>query len=316
MQGNNTNSVDIRGVRISALWKINDRWDALVQQNYQQMHSDGYFYAYPRGSDERELLHYQITAFEPAYNKDRYQSTSLAINGRIGSGLEFVYRGSYMTRHVETQQDYSNYMRNPIAAYYYACIGPGSGFFNDYYFKKALTGKPLQCSKPVGTWHDQASNQHQSHEVRLSTDTDIRLRGLVGLYWEKFVIDDNMNFKLGIPHCSQANLDIARAGGPDCIAAVGPLPGSFASVPGLRTGENTAFGQDVQRGYKQTALYTSLDSDLLPKVLTLTGGLRWYKYDEFQYGSEYLSEDATDGLQVDHLNGSCTAVGACGFPFI
>ena len=46
------------------------------------------------------------------------------------------------------------------------------------------------------------------------------------LYWEKFVIDDNMNFNyLGIPQCSQANLDIALAGGPDCLSAVGPDAG-------------------------------------------------------------------------------------------
>jgi iron complex outermembrane recepter protein len=320
LQGNNTNSIQTSGVRVSALWRIIDHWDALLQQNYQQMSSDGYFDSYPISTDGRALQKYQVTTFQPAFNKDRYQSTALAINGKMGSKLDFVYRGSYMTRQIESQQDYSNYLRGNVASSYYACIGTGAGYFNQFNFPQ-LAGKSLQCGPAVGNWNDKASNQHQSHEIRVSTDAGPRVRGLVGAFWEKFVIDDNMNFNyLRIPQCSQANVDIALAGGADCLAAVGPFLGAFATTPGLRTGTNTAFGEDVQRGYKQTALFTSIDFDLIPNVLTLTGGLRWYKYDEFEYGSEYSSQDTitlpgqTDGLQVDHLNGACTAAGGCGFP--
>src|SRR4029077_14397901 len=45
----------------------------------------------------------------------------------------------------------------------------------------------------------------------------------------------------------------------------------------------------------------------------LTGGTRYYKYDEFEHGSEYFSESSSN-LVVNHLNGVCTAAGACGFP--
>ena len=58
-------------------------------------------------------------------------------------------------------------------------------------------------------------------------------------------------------------------GGADCLSAVGPLPGAFATAPGLRTDANTAFGEDVQRGYKQNAFFTSIDFDIIPKVLTI-----------------------------------------------
>jgi iron complex outermembrane recepter protein len=314
LQGSNTNSVDVQGLRVSALWIINDSWDALLQQNYQDMHSEGYFYAYPTSTDGQALQHYQLTAFAPAFSKDRYESTALTINGKIGNILDEVYRGSYMVRHIEGQQDYSNYLRSAVGSSYYACIGTGAGYFNQNNFP-SLTGHPLQCSTAVGSWNDKTSNQHQSHEIRLSTHADNRLRGLVGAYWEKFVIDDNMNFNyLGIPQCNQANLDIALAGGADCLSAVGPTPGSFATTPGLRTDSNTAFGENVQRGYKQTAAFTSIDFDIIPKVLTATGGVRWYKYDEFEHGSEYFSESASAGLVVNHLNGVCTAAGLCGFP--
>src|SRR4029077_3018125 len=87
----------------------------------------------------------------------------------------------------------------------------------------------------------------------------------------------------------------------------------------------TAFGEDDQRGYKQKAFFTSIDVDIIPKVLVATGGIRFYHYDEFEEGSEYYSESTSGafsgglptpggGLVVNHLNGTCTAAGLCGFP--
>jgi iron complex outermembrane receptor protein len=319
VQGTDTNPVDYQGARLSAAWKITDDWDLLVQQNYQNLQADGYFYAYPTATNGAALGKYQITAFAPAYSKDKYESTAWTLNGKLGDLLSMVYTGSYMVRHIDGQQDYSNYMRSAVGSYY-ACIGTGAGYFNAKNFpakfgQGSLVGHKLQCSTSVGNWRDQVSNTHQSHELRLSSNADYRLRGLVGLYWEKFVIDDDMNFNyLGIPQCSQDNLTAALAGGPDCLSAVGPVPGAFATHPGLRTDANTAFGEDVQRGYKQRAAFLSVDFDLIPKVLTLSGGARFYHYDEFEHGSEYYSESTSKGLIVNHLNGACTAAGLCGFP--
>ncbi len=317
LAASHTNSVDYQGARLSALWKISSDWDLLLQQNYQDMDAEGYFYSYPVGTDGSPLSNYQINAFAPAYSKDRYESTSWTLNGKLSDMLSMVYTGSYMVRNIDGQQDYSNYMRSAVGTYY-ACIGTGAGYFNPGNFPgpyPGLAGKPLQCSSAVGSWHDTVRNTHQSHEFRLSTNADYRLRGLVGAYWEKFVINDNQNFNyLGIPQCSPANLAAAAAGGPSCLSAVGPVPGSFASDPSLRENANTAFGEDEQRGYKQKAAFASADFDLIPKVLTVTGGVRFYNYDEFEHGSEYYSESTSTGLVVNHLNGACTAAGLCGFP--
>ena len=313
----NTNPVDYQGIRLSALWKFNDNWDALLQQNYQNMEADGYFYSYPTSVSGAPLDKYQINAFTPAYTKDRYESTALTINGKLSDLLSIVYAGSYMVRHIEGQQDYSNYMRSYTGSYY-ACIGTGALYFNPKNFPGAypgLTGKGLQCSTPVGNWHDSVRNPHMSHELRLSTNADYRLRGLFGFFYEKFVIYDDMNFNyLGIPQCDPANLAAAAAGGPSCLSAVGPVPGAYAWHPELRENANTAFGEDDQRGYKQRAFFTSIDFDLIPKVLTITGGVRFYHYDEFETGSEYYSESTSTGLVVNHANGVCTAAGLCGFP--
>ena len=137
----------------------------------------------------------------------------------------------------------------------------------------------------------------------MSTPDDWKVRGLVGVYWEDFEIQDvqNFNYKT-IPSCSPGNLATALAGGAPCVANVATAPGSTATDPGVR-GDTTAFGEDAQRGYKQTAFFLSADYDLIPKVLTLTGGTRYYTYNEFETGSQY---GTTTGC-VNVPNGGCTS---------
>ncbi len=308
---NNANPITYQGARLSVAWKINDNWDFLLQQNYQDVEADGWFYAYPADSNGTVLQPYQIAAFQPAFNKDRYESTAWTLNGEF-AGLKAVYTGSYMVRHIDGQQDYSNYLRSTSGSYY-GCIGPGALYFNSKTFP-VLAGKKLQCYAPVANWTDVVQNNHFSNELRISTDEEKRLRGLFGAFWEKFVIYDTQNFNYGpIPKCDAATLAAVATGGPDCLSAVGPLPGTFATDPSLRTNSNTAFGEDDQRGYKQLAFFGSVDFDIVPKVLTVTAGTRWFHYDDFEYGSRFTTE-STSPLIVDHLNGACTAGGGCGFP--
>ena len=316
----NTNPVNYQGIRLSLLWKVNDNWNLLLQQNYQDIEADGYFYAYPYDSNGKALQPYQIAAFTPAYTKDRYESTAWTLSGALGS-LSALYTGSFMIRHIEGQQDYSNYLRNPVSGGVYSCIGTGAPWFNSMSFPGpppgGLQGTKLTCYPPVADWHDTVENQHQSHELRISTDPQYRLRGIVGAFWEKFVIFDQMDFDyLVIPQCDPANLAAAETGGPACLSAVGPFPGAFANDPSLRENSNTAFGDDDQRGYKQLAFFGSVDFDLIEKVLTLTAGTRHYTYDEFESGSEFWS-DTTTSLILNHPNGACTKLAEpsyCGFP--
>jgi outer membrane receptor protein involved in Fe transport len=324
--GSDLNTQTYTGFRLSALWEINEDWNLLVQQNYQNMEADGYWGEYPNGVNTSPdgvngctnaggcagtaLAPYQIQAFSPAYDKDKYESTAWTVNGRFGNlgnfgDLKFVYTGSYMDRHIDQQADYSNYLRS-VGGSYYTCTGAGApGSF-------ARSTKPTTCYAPVGNWNDNVENTHQSHEIRLSSSEDNRIRGLVGGFWEKYVIDDEMNFNyLPIPECSPENLATANAGGPDCLSAVGPPAGTQASDPSLRENSNTAFGEDAQRGYKQTAAFASIDVDLIPKVLTVSGGTRYYRYDEFEEGSEFYV--GTKG-SIDVANGACIAAGGCGFP--
>ena len=293
---NNQNPVTYKGFRLAALYKIDEDWNALIAQSYQNMEADGEFDQYPAGSDGQALGKDQVTAFSPAYDKDRYENTALTVNGKVGP-LKLVYSGGYLVRHIEQQADYTNYSRSAGGVYYSCAGGPaGSGLLG------AGTTAAVNCYTPASSWHDSVENTHQSHELRVSTPDDLFVRGLVGAYWENFQIRDVMNFNYkSIPSCTADNLATALAGGPTCVANVATAPGSTASDPGVR-GDTTAFGEDLQRGYKQTAFFASVDYDLIPKVLTITGGTRYYTYSEFETGSQY----GTGTGCVDVPNGGCT----------
>jgi iron complex outermembrane receptor protein len=284
-----SNPVTYGGLRASALWKINQDWDALITQSFQNMEADGLSAQYPIGSNGQVLGPWQVTEFVPAVNKDKYENTAWTLNGKFGD-IKAVYTGGYLDRNIDQTMDYSNYTRSAYGFYYTCTGGPGGGGFGAGGSPGvSAAGTPPICYSPITSWRDQVNNTHQSHELRFSTPDEWRLRGILGGFWEDFEIADNMNFYYkNIPGCSPQNLANALAGGYPCVADVGPPPGTTASDLGMRN-DNTAFGEDVHRGYKQTAAFTSWDFDLIPKVLTITGGTRYYHYTEFEVGSKYTT---------------------------
>jgi iron complex outermembrane recepter protein len=290
---NAQNPVTYQGIRASALWQINDDWNLLIQQSYQNMDAEGVDAQYPISSQETPLGPWQETSFSPSYDKDKWENTSWTANGKVGD-LKLVYTGGYLDRTIDNAADYTNYSRS-AGGFYYSCAGGA-----------APIGKgvgPLTCYSPVTSWVDHVETTHQSHELRLSTPDDWRLRGLVGAFWEDFDIKDDMNFLYKtIPSCTPANLVLYQEGQQACVGNVIPAPGTAAIDPTERT-DNTAFGEDLERGYKQTAFFTSVDFDLIPKVLTVTGGTRYYHYKETMEGSQYATTTGCAGIP----NGACIA---------
>jgi iron complex outermembrane recepter protein len=288
---NAQNPVTHSGARVSVLYDIDNDWNVLISESLQTLDAEGLSSEEPVGSDFQPLAPLQVTSFEPSYNVDKYENTAWTVNGKIGD-LKFIYTGAYMVRHISEQMDYSNYARTG-GGMYYECTGGSTGWGK---------GSP-QCYSAAGYWQDTVTNTHLTQEVRLSTPDNWRLRGLVGAYYEQFKIDDVMNFNYKtIPSCTPDNLTAALSGGPVCVANVRTDPLSTANDPGVR-GDNTGFGEDTQRGYDQTAVFGSADFDIIPHVLTISGGTRWYHYSEYEVGSQYGTN--TSCLNVP--NGDCTS---------
>jgi len=278
--GTAINPVTYSGIRFQALGKINDDWNVLLAQNYQNMNAQGVFYDMPNGP---EGLHFDtkgepiggnplpplsVSLYTPSFDKDKFESTSLTVSGKIGD-LKLVYAGGYLVRDVQQHQDYTNYARG-VYGFYYQCGG---------YSKNPATGF---CGAPTAQWQETEKNIHNSHELRLSTPDDWRVRGLLGVYWEEFQIQDNTEWTYKtLPDCSPTDNTY-------CFHPIGPVAGAWTNDPSLRN-SNTAFYDDFKRDIFQKAAFGSVDFDLIPKVLTFTAGTRYYKFDEGIVGANSFS---------------------------
>jgi iron complex outermembrane recepter protein len=263
--GRAINPVTYQGARVSALWDINDEWSALITQSYQTLDAEGVFYQMPKSSDGDPLPPQSVTLFNDSYSKDKFENTAWTVNGRFAQ-LKAVYTGAFLVRNISAVQDYTNYARG-LYADYYQCHGA-----------EPANGLAAACFSPSTVWNETEHSTHQSHELRLSTPDDWRLRGIVGAFWEKVEIEDRLNWLYKtLPACS----DTVTAG---CFTNVAPAPGSTVTDPSIRN-DNDAFFNDVTRGYTQRAFFTSIDFDIIPKVLTVTGGTRYYHFDNTEKGA-------------------------------
>ena len=260
------NPVTYKGIRVEALYKFNDDWDALISQSYQDMRSEGVFYQQPNASDGTALQPLEVTLFNSAYDKDKFESTAWTVNGRFAA-LKAVYTGGYLIRNVDQIGDYTNYARG-VFADYYQCYGPTA-------YDATLTPT---CFSPSAIWHNVERNTHQQHEFRLSTPDDWRLRAIAGAYWEDNKLYDQTGWHYkSVPPCTAS---VTRG----CLANVGTVPGSTVVNAGVQD-DSTSFYQDQVRDTKQTAFFASVDFDLIPKVLTATLGTRHFQFKNSMAGS-------------------------------
>ncbi len=282
--------MDYTGGRISIGWKVAPDWELLVSEAYQKLESRGTFATQTYTYDYKPLTGLSSTLFVPQYTKDDFTNTAWTLNGKIGD-FKLIYTGAYLTRHISQQGDYTNYARS-VYGIFYQCTGGANYYWN--------VGAAPYCYEPNSYWTDKVRNTHESHEFRISTPDSGRIRAIVGGYYESFKIEDNQDWDYKtIPACPQnQTASQIQAAGTVCLGLVAPNPAATLNVPGPR-GPSVAFGEDIQRGFKQYALFGSVDFDILPN-LTITGGTRYYSYKEYETGSVYSS-----------FNSACYQVPVC-----
>ena len=286
----NFNPVDYAGGRVALKWEVAPDWDILVSQAYQSLNTKGTFAVQTYTYDYAPLTGLSSTLFSPQFTKDEYYNTAWSVNGKVGN-FNLIYTGAYLKRNITQQGDYTNYARATYGIFY-QCTGGANYYWN--------VGAAPYCYEPNSYWLDKVKNTHETHEFRISTPDSGRIRAIVGAFYESFVIEDNMDwYYKTIPSCDPS-LTAAQiqTAGTVCLGLVAPNPNATLNISGPR-GPRVAFGQDIQRGFKQYAAFGSVDFDILPN-LTITAGTRYYRYDNFQRGSVYSS-----------FNGGCYQVPVC-----
>jgi iron complex outermembrane receptor protein len=275
----NINPVTYSGLRVEVLSQFNDDWSALIAQSYQNMDANGVFAEAAADSFGKPQPDLTVQLYNPSYDKDRFENTALTIEGRVAD-LKLVYAGAYLVRNVEQVQDYTAYAHSGFYVDYYQCVNPGP------------TPAAAKCFTPSSTWRDVERNTHLTQELRLTTPADWRVRGVGGLFYENYKIQDQGDwfyltalpyfYPLG-PPTGYFTYDGQLACGCQKGAEFIPYPATLNN-PNVRPLGDGYFN-DITRGYKQKAAYASVDVDLIPGALTLTAGTRYYNTNTTEVGA-------------------------------
>jgi outer membrane receptor protein involved in Fe transport len=190
----------------------------------------------------------QTVRYQPEIAKDRFWQAALTIEGKIAHFFDVTYAGAYMDRPRYTTSDYSDYTVAYDNTYEY-CGGLAGCSFFDF---RDNQGNPINPRQHIiGTDHFKKMSQ----ELRVATPADRPVRALVGAFYQ-----DQKN------HIFQDYLI-------DNLA-------TSLSVPGY---PGTLWLTNQLREDKDWALFGEANWDIT-HTITLTGGLRFYRFDNTLYG--------------------------------
>ncbi len=215
----------------------------------------------------------KVQHFLPEYVHDNWWQAALTVQGKIGD-LDLTYAGAYMDRQVKSAADYTDY------TYWY-------DQYNSYYvyFTDNAGNQIDPTQRILGTDHF----TKESQELRLATPTSWRLHGVAGLFYE------------GQKHGIIQDYVIENLAG----------PGSGQPVTSVDGWPSTLWLTDEERYDRDYAAFGEASFDILPN-LTLTGGIRFYSYNNSLKGffgfSGYEASRCFAPTSVD--NGPCTDLDA------
>jgi iron complex outermembrane receptor protein len=187
----------------------------------------------------------QVQRFYPDYRRDRFVQAALTIEGKVGN-FDVTYAGAYLDRKAFQANDYTDYSEAYDALY--ADYGGLAGYF----YLEDNAGNDIDPRQYIiGTDHFRKLSQ----EFRIASPQDERFRVVAGLFYQRQSNEIHQDYKVN-------NLAAALS--------VNGLPG-------------TLWLTEQKRVDKDYAAFGEASFDILPN-LTLTGGGRYYKFDNSLIG--------------------------------
>ncbi len=212
-----------------------------------------------------------VQTYRDNYQNDQWLQAALTVEGQIGN-FDLVYSGAYIAREIDGLTDYSDY------SFFYDSLN-GSGA----YFVADCAAQDFSCPtiNPSQYYASRDAFTKLSQEVRLSSPQTERLRAQVGAFYQRQTHDIQQIYKV------------------DGLA-------DFISVPGFA---DTIWLTKQFRVDRDYALFGEASFDILDN-LTLTGGLRYFKYDNTLIGFFGFSENYSSRTGVAACFGAPTTLGA------
>jgi outer membrane receptor protein involved in Fe transport len=232
------NTVDTYGARGALRVDLNEDWVITPTLMYQKQESDGFW-----GDDKNDVMasgDNAVAHFTPEFTNDEWWQAGLTVEGKIAN-FDVVYSGNYLDRNVDASFDYSDY------SYFYDSI------YTTGYFSGLFVDSDGNRVDPVHRFTNDDGYTKQSHELRISSPTDKRVRGLLGFFWQEQKHDFFQKF-------------LVAGLGDQMVPDQGANP-IFADIVYLNS---------MDRKDTDEAVFASVSFDLTEK-LELTGGVRFFK---------------------------------------
>ncbi len=248
------NDARYAGFRISGRYELGLDWRLDVSHTRQSLESDGVFYADPTlGLDDPSIQRYQDERLE-----DSFSNTAWSVEGRLGM-LDLIYNGAYTDRETEQKVDYSDYLFAGQYLPYYICDGSVT-------YPAAGTDPSGTCQAPNNYVTSDSDLGKFTQELRFSTPDENRFRVTAGAFYAKTILKERNDYNY------PGNIAAAPFGG---FAPNYPFPDAFQSDPGPLPA-SAIFRNDVKRTDEQFGLFGQASFDVVPDLLSVTGGLRYY----------------------------------------
>lgn len=260
-----------QGGRLSASILLGDDWDLLLQHTQQELGADGVFDYDPEVGD------LEVNRFFKDELEDEFGLTTWTLTGRLGA-LEMVYTGGYLDRDIDQYVDYTGYNNSGAFVSYYTCTYTSTydSAAADLVQADYITPDGRECLNPVkGAIIDQ-SQQRTTHEFRINTPAEHRLRLTAGVFYDDFEIETVDDY---------AYLAVQDLG----FAPNAPISTAVQIDPSTRA-PGIAFFNDIRRTEEQIAVFGELSFDLLPDTLELIAGARYYEFElDFEGSSNFAN---------------------------
>jgi len=225
----NYNDTDTTGGRAALKLDLNDEWTISPTLMGQQTIANGTPFSDP------QVGSLALTHFYKEYTNDRWLQAALTVQGKIGN-FDLTYAYAHLKRVTEEDSDYSDY-----SFWYDTLAGYGAYIYDN-------SGNLINPSQYIqGRDH----YKKDSHELRIASPSDERLRVVGGVFWQKQLHDIEQRYMIN----------------------------GFADALTITGWPNTLWLTEQRRIDQDEAVFGELSYDFIPETLTGTIGGRYFRTD-------------------------------------
>jgi outer membrane receptor protein involved in Fe transport len=237
------NDADTVGARAALRIDLNDDWTitpAIMGQHQDAHGSTGY---------DPSVGEFKVMHGYPEFSKDKWYQAALTVQGKIGN-FDLTYTYAHLKRDVDSAADYTDY-----GFWYDTLAGYGAYMCTDFDPVSFSCPNPANYINPSQHIFATDGYRTDSHELRIASPADNRLRVVGGLFWQRQSHDILQDYKV------------------DGLSAVQEVPGWA----------DTIWLTAQQRVDRDKAAFGEVSFDITPR-LTATGGVRFFRADNSLYG--------------------------------